>query len=80
MGSLEVNQKLGSELAVPKKNLECVVITFIKEFRGLLVKWLSGRKPAQLVMMLNKGHLMEAVVCLNPRGPERQGGEADLYC
>lgn len=55
MGSLEVNQKLGSELAVPKKNLECVVITFIKEFRGLLVKWLSGRKPTQLVMMLNKG-------------------------
>lgn len=80
MGSLEVNQKLGSELAVPKKNLECVVITFIKEFRGLLVKWLSGRKPAQLVMMLNEGHLMEAVVCLNPRGPERQGREADLCC
>lgn len=64
-------------MAVPKKNLECEVITFIQGLRGLLVKrQLSGRKPAQLVTMLNKGHLMEAAVCLNPRGPGRQGGEA----
>lgn len=79
MGSFEVNQKSGSKLAVPKKNLECVVITFIQGLRGLLVKrQLSGRKPAQLVTMLNKGHPMEmeAAVCLNPRGPGRQGGEA----
>jgi len=77
VGSFEVNQKSGSKLAVPKKNLECVVITFIQGLRGLLVKrQLSGRKPAQLVTMLNKGHLMEAAVCLNPRGPGRQGGEA----
>ena len=77
MGSFEVNQKSGSKLAVLKKNLECVVITFIQGLRGLLVKrQLSGRKPAQLVTMLNKGHPMEAAVCLNPRGPGRQGGEA----
>lgn len=75
MGNLGVNQKLGSELAVPKKNLECVVITFIQGLRGLSVKRrLSGRKPTQLVTMLNKGHLMEVAVSLNPRDPGRQGG------
>lgn len=74
VGSLGVNWKLGYELEVSQKNLECVAITFIQWLRELLVKWrLSGRKSTQLVTMLNKGHLTDARGVSGPEGPQETG-------